>query len=185
MTSSPLVVVVGNPKAASRTRTAGEAAAARIAALTGLDAEGTAVIELADLGPQLFDWSSAAVRAATETLAGATVAVIATPVYKATYTGLLKAFLDWFGQTGLDGVQAYLHDVSIDLWRPTCARCSSRSAPRCRPGVCTCSSPSSTPSMSRSTAGPRTRGRTCAAPSAAAPAAEDRRRAARHAHGRS
>ncbi|MCC6435431.1 MAG: NAD(P)H-dependent oxidoreductase [Acidimicrobiales bacterium] len=106
MTSSPLVVVVGNPKAASRTRTAGEAAAARIAALTGLDAEGTAVIELADLGPQLFDWSSAAVRAATETLAGATVAVIATPVYKATYTGLLKAFLDWFGQTGLDGVAA-------------------------------------------------------------------------------
>lgn len=64
------------------------------------------MIELAELGPELFDWSSAAVRAATETLAAAAVAVIATPVYKATYTGLLKAFLDWFGQTGLDGVVA-------------------------------------------------------------------------------
>lgn len=104
--SSPIVVVVGNPKPASRTRTAGEAAAARIAADTGLAPAAPNVIELAELGPELFDWSSAAVRAATETLAAAAVAVIATPVYKATYTGLLKAFLDWFGQTGLDGVVA-------------------------------------------------------------------------------
>ena len=28
------------------------------------------------------------------------------PTYKATYTGLLKAFLDWFSQTGLSGVIA-------------------------------------------------------------------------------
>ncbi|MEZ5234367.1 MAG: NAD(P)H-dependent oxidoreductase [Acidimicrobiales bacterium] len=104
MTATPIVVVVGNPKVASRTRSAGEAAADRIAELCGLEPQARAVIELAELGPQLFDWSSTAVRAATETLAGATVAVIATPVYKATYTGLLKAFLDWFGQTGLDGV---------------------------------------------------------------------------------
>src|SRR4051794_21821313 len=112
MSTSPTVtVVVGNPKAASRTRAVGEAIASRAAVAAGLlagDAEGAdnAVIERAELGPQLFDWSSAAVRAASEQLAGSTLAIIATPVYKATYTGLLKSFLDWFGQTGLSGVTA-------------------------------------------------------------------------------
>jgi FMN reductase len=30
--------------------------------------------------------------------------VVASPTYKAAYTGLLKSFLDWFGTTGLAGV---------------------------------------------------------------------------------
>ena len=64
------------------------------------------VVELADLGPSLFDWSSAEVRGRVEKLSSSRLAVIATPIYKATYTGLLKAFLDWFGQTGLAGVTA-------------------------------------------------------------------------------
>jgi FMN reductase len=102
-----ITVVVGNPKANSRTRAVGEAIAARAADAAGLPADTTTtVIELAELGPQLFDWSSAEVRSATETLADSSLAVIATPVYKASYTGLLKSFLDWFGQTGLSGVTA-------------------------------------------------------------------------------
>ncbi|MCU1397320.1 MAG: NADPH-dependent reductase [Acidimicrobiales bacterium] len=110
-TSPTITVVVGNPKAGSRTRAVGEAIARRAAVAAGLvsdtgEADTAGVIELAELGPQLFDWSSAPVRAATEQLAGSTLAIIATPVYKATYTGLLKAFLDWFGQTGLAGVTA-------------------------------------------------------------------------------
>jgi FMN reductase len=32
--------------------------------------------------------------------------VVASSTYKASYTGLLKSFLDWFGQTGLSGVTA-------------------------------------------------------------------------------
>jgi FMN reductase len=100
------VVVVGNPKVASRTRTVAEAVAARAASMAGLAPDAPAVIELAELGPSLFDWSSPQVRAAADTLSAARVAVIATPVYKATYTGLLKSFLDWFGQTGLAGVRA-------------------------------------------------------------------------------
>lgn len=107
MTTARVTVVVGNPKAASRTRTVGEAVAARAAAAAGLTVDGDIdVIELAELGPQLFDWSSAAVKDATARLASSRLAVIATPVYKATYTGLLKSFLDWFGQTGLAGVTA-------------------------------------------------------------------------------
>ena len=30
--------------------------------------------------------------------------MVASPTYKASYTGLLKSFLDWFGTTDLDGV---------------------------------------------------------------------------------
>lgn len=104
--NSAITVIVGNPKANSRTRGVGEAIAARVATAAGLSAGTTTVIELADLGPQLFDWSSTSVRAATESLSASSLAVIATPVYKATYTGLLKSFLDWFGQTGLAGVTA-------------------------------------------------------------------------------
>jgi FMN reductase len=101
-----VTVVVGNPKAASRTRAVGERIATAAAEAAGLGGSPVEVIELADLGPQLFDWSSTRVKAATETLAASALAIVATPVYKATYTGLLKSFLDWFGTTGLAGVTA-------------------------------------------------------------------------------
>lgn len=102
-----ITVVVGNPKAQSRTLGVAEQVAAAAATAAGLPADTTTtIIELSELGPQLFDWSSPAVRAAADTLAASSLAIIATPVYKATYTGLLKAFLDWFGTTGLAGVTA-------------------------------------------------------------------------------
>ncbi len=64
------------------------------------------MIDLANLGGQLFDWSSAEVKAEVAALSSADLAVIATPTYKATYTGLLKSFLDWFGQSGMATVVA-------------------------------------------------------------------------------
>jgi FMN reductase len=104
-TTSRIAVVVGNPKAASRTSAVAVAVARAAAGAGGLaDETPLDVVELAGLGPQLFDWSSADVRSATKTLTNSRLAIIATPVYKATYTGLLKSFLDWFGQTGLAGV---------------------------------------------------------------------------------
>ena len=45
-------------------------------------------------------------RTPPDSSAAATVAVIATPVYKASFTGLLKLFLDGYGANGLDGVVA-------------------------------------------------------------------------------
>ena len=102
-----ITVVVGNPKTQSRTLGVASKVAAAAAAAAGLPAHTpTTVIELAELGPQLFDWSAPAVRAAADTLSASSLAIIATPVYKATYTGLLKSFLDWFGTTGLAGVTA-------------------------------------------------------------------------------
>jgi FMN reductase len=35
---------------------------------------------------------------------GCALAVVASPTYKASYTGLLKSFLDWFSTTDLEGV---------------------------------------------------------------------------------
>jgi FMN reductase len=100
-----ITVVVGNPKAASRTRTVAEAVAQRAAEAAGLPTyTPTTIIELAEVAGSLFDWSSAEVKALAGTLSSSTLAVVASPTFKATYTGLLKAFLDWFPQTGLSGV---------------------------------------------------------------------------------
>jgi FMN reductase len=107
MTAGPVAIVVGNPKPRSRTLTVAEAVANAAASAAGLseDAE-RLIIDLADYGPELFDWSSARVKGVVGALSGASLAVVASPTYKASYTGLLKAFLDWYGQTGLAGVTA-------------------------------------------------------------------------------
>jgi FMN reductase len=96
-------VVVGNPKPRSRTLTVAEAVASAAAAATGLAGAERTTVDLADLGPYLFDWSSADVRAAVDTIRSCTLAVVASPTYKASYTGLLKSFLDWFSTTDLNG----------------------------------------------------------------------------------
>ena len=95
------VVVVGNPKAASRTRRAAELVAER---LTGEPP--ATVIELSELGPALLAWGDPAVAAAKQVVAGADLAIFATPTYKATYTGLLKLFLDQFAAGELHGTTA-------------------------------------------------------------------------------
>ena len=63
--------------------------------LTGSPPE--TVIELAELGPALLGWGDPAVEAAKQAVAGADLVIFASPTYKATYTGLLKLFLDQFG----------------------------------------------------------------------------------------
>src|SRR4051812_46221859 len=95
-------VVVGNPKRGSRTRVA----AGRVAeALAGRPADH--MIEVVELGPALLEWGDDAISAAVDTVARSALAVIASPTYKATYTGLLKTFLDKFtGGTGMQGVLA-------------------------------------------------------------------------------
>jgi FMN reductase len=101
---STVGVVVGNPKPRSRTLTVAEAVAHAAAGAAGLAGAERTTVDLADLGPHLFDWSSADVRAAVDTIRSSTLAVVASPTYKASYTGLLKSFLDWFTTTDLDGV---------------------------------------------------------------------------------
>lgn len=49
------------------------------------------------------DFTSPEIRAAQARVADADIVVIATPIYKAAYSGLLKAFLDLLPQDGLQG----------------------------------------------------------------------------------
>lgn len=51
----------------------------------------------------LADYGDAAIARAVRAVADADAIVIATPIYKASYTGLLKAFLDLLPQDGLAG----------------------------------------------------------------------------------
>lgn len=93
-------VVVGNPKPASRTLTA---ATHVVREVTG--AEPDLVVDLATLGASLLDWQDETVGRLVEEVGAADLVVVASPTYKATYTGLLKLFLDRFaGGTGLRGV---------------------------------------------------------------------------------
>ena len=98
---APLVaVVVGNPKPASRTLDA----AVRVARdLSGADPD--LVVDLGTLGAAILDWKDAEVASLVEQVGSADLVVVASPTYKATYSGLLKIFLDRFaGGTGLRGV---------------------------------------------------------------------------------
>jgi FMN reductase len=90
-------VVVGNSKLDSRTRAAGVAVAQAV-----LGAEGTVdVIELGALSGALFTWGDEAAGAAKKTVLASDLVVFASPVYKASFTGLLKAFLDQFDRDEL------------------------------------------------------------------------------------
>ena len=86
------VVVVGNPKPLSRTRGLPELVATK---LTGTTPEH--VIDVVDLGAALLGWGDPKVAEAKEIVKAADFLVVASPTYKATYTGLLKLFLDQFG----------------------------------------------------------------------------------------
>jgi FMN reductase len=94
-------VVVGNPKPQSRTLAAGVLVAET---LTG--AAPDAVLDLVELGPAVLGWGDPAVAAAVETVSASDVVVVASPTFKATYTGLLKLFLDQVPTGELAGVVA-------------------------------------------------------------------------------
>jgi FMN reductase len=100
-----IAVVTGNPKPASRTHSVA-LAVAEVLAKELPDAETDPVIDLADHAPRLFDWADEELTSLTAQVAAADVAIFASPTYKAAYTGLLKAFLDRYGNNGLAGVTA-------------------------------------------------------------------------------
>jgi FMN reductase len=95
------VVVVGNPKPHSRTRSAAELVAERLT-----DTAPDRVIDVVELGAGLLRWSDPAVEEAVAAVKAADLLVVASPTYKATYTGLLKLFLDQIGTGDLAGVVA-------------------------------------------------------------------------------
>lgn len=95
-------VVVGNPKAKSRTLEAGVLVAERLGG-----AKPNVVVDVIDLGAGLLEYGNPAVAAAIDSLKGMDFVVFASPTYKATYTGLLKLFLDQVPQDGFVGMTAF------------------------------------------------------------------------------
>jgi FMN reductase len=121
-----IAVVTGNPKPASRTHGVALAVADTLAAALAPNApnapnapaaldpglvslvpqEPHLAVDLAEHASSLFDWSDAELTRLTAEVAAAGLAVFASPTYKATYTGMLKAFLDRYGNNGLAGTVA-------------------------------------------------------------------------------
>ncbi len=116
-----LSILVGNPKKGSRTLQVAEALADRVERLTG--ARRKATVDLADHADVLFQWPNDSLAELTDVVRTSELLIVASPTYKATYTGLLKAFLDRYPTDGLAGVTAIpvmtasspLHALAVEM----------------------------------------------------------------------
>ncbi len=107
-----VTVVVGNPKPKSRTRQVAETLVEKLLQPGSYELE---VIDLADHTAEIFAWPSEEMAALNARVAASDLAVFASPTYKASYTGLLKAFLDRYPANGLSGVTAIPVHTGGDL----------------------------------------------------------------------
>jgi FMN reductase len=116
-----VTALTGNPRPESRTHGLARTLAAEIArALAPATAD---EVDLAPLGPGVLDPGDAAADAAVRQVLEADVLVVASPTYKAAYSGLLKGFLDRFATGGLAGLSAVpvllgglpSHQLAVDL----------------------------------------------------------------------
>jgi FMN reductase len=113
-----VAVVVGNPKPRSRTWQAAHLVAEKI---TGSQADLSA--DLVDLGAALLDWQDQQVAELVAAVAASDLLIVASPTYKATYTGLLKLFLDRIAGGALAAVTAvpvmlggdWRHSLAADM----------------------------------------------------------------------
>lgn len=96
-------IVVGNPKPASRTLKVAETLVQKLFGDAGHQIE---VFDLVEHTDKIFAWPNEEMDALNARVAASDVVVFASPTYKATYTGLLKAFLDRYPNNGLAGVTA-------------------------------------------------------------------------------
>jgi FMN reductase len=99
-----IVAVVGNPRPESRTHGLARTLAAALAVT--LPAASTDEVDLALLGGRVLDYDDAGASDGVERVLAADLLIVASPTYKATYSGLLKGFLDRIGTGALDGVPA-------------------------------------------------------------------------------
>jgi FMN reductase len=95
-------VVVGNPKANSRTLDAGRLVARRLTST-----EPDIILDLITLGAALLELGNKGVADAIQSIQDAPVVLFCSPTFKATYSGLLKLFLDQIPSDGLLGITAF------------------------------------------------------------------------------
>jgi FMN reductase len=99
-----VLVLTGNPKPNSRTQSVALALADRLA----VKAQATTVssIDLASHASDIFAWPDSGMDELIAQVAAADLLIAASPTYKATYSGLLKGFLDRCDAEALVGVVA-------------------------------------------------------------------------------
>ncbi len=121
MSPATVLGIVGNPRPESRTHGLARTLTSELAgALPGAVTE---EVDLAPFGPRVLELSDPEVDDAVERVLAADVLVLASPTYKATYSGLLKAFLDRLGTGALAGTPAVPvllggapnHQLAIDV----------------------------------------------------------------------
>jgi FMN reductase len=95
-------VVVGNPKAESRTLRVALAVADVVEERLGGTSD-RLVLDLAGVAAELFDPEAQQVNDLVNAVAASDLLVVASPTFKATYTGLLKSFFDRYGSNPLSG----------------------------------------------------------------------------------
>jgi FMN reductase len=99
-----IVYVVGNPRPQSRTLHVAHTLATELAG--ALDTSAISGIDLATLGPRVLAAQDGEAIAAVAAVLAADLLIVASPTYKATYSGLLKAFLDRIATGALQGKPA-------------------------------------------------------------------------------
>lgn len=98
MSATPTVLaVIGNPRLESRTHRIARTLAAELRRALDVPATDLDEVDLAPLGARVLDYGDSAVAHEVERVLAADVLIVASPTYKATYAGLLKAFLDRVG----------------------------------------------------------------------------------------
>ena len=96
-------IIAGNPKPQSRTLKVAQHIVEKLLEPGSFEVE---IIDLAEHVDEIFTWPSDKMASLNASVAASDMAVFASPTYKATYTGLLKAFLDRYPASGLAGVTA-------------------------------------------------------------------------------
>lgn len=98
-----VAVLVGNPKPQSRTLRIAQTMVEKLLEPGSYEATS---IDLADYSSHIFEWPSPLMSELNQAVADSDLLIVACPTYKATYTGLLKGFLDRYPANGLRGVTA-------------------------------------------------------------------------------
>ncbi|TCC46485.1 NADPH-dependent FMN reductase [Kribbella capetownensis] len=101
-----VVTVVGNPRPGSRTAAAAASVAELLASELGTPYRIDELVDLVTFASAIFEREAverAALESAIDLVTSASVLVLATPVYKGSYTGLLKSFLDVLPPQALAG----------------------------------------------------------------------------------
>lgn len=117
-----VIALSGNPRPQSRTHQLAVTLAAELARV--IPSAAVTEIELAEIGAGVLDPDDPAAKAAFEEMLAADVLLISSPTFKATYSGLLKSFLDrcdYKGLTGKTAVPIMLarlpgHELAVNLY---------------------------------------------------------------------